>query len=217
VLEWPSNNEEVDSKYVFWSLKHNKMEVTGVSGFFPPFTQQVVKAMIRFPAADSITALRRIYPLNYLIIHGDNFLKPEHRQMAMDWAADVPKGMKLVKQFAHTSVFEFETRPETATSWERTFSSTLVRKYPVAVFTMALEVPSPEDDSGRQAVEVEFNGRIVQRITVGSIPERYRIILPGPFPDAERNILKLIKTTESSAMTISNFKLVENNDDSEEN
>ncbi len=213
VLEWPSNNEAVDSKYVFWSLKHNKMEVTGVSGFFPPFTQQVVKAMIRFPTADSITSLRRIYPLRYLIIHGNNFLKPEHRQLATAWAADVPKGMKLVKQFSYTSVFEFENRPETVANWQRTFSSALVRKYPVAVFTLAIKTTDPDDDGRRHAVEVEFNGHFVQRIAVGATPERYRVILPGPFPAAERNVLKLIKSTKCSAMTISNFSLAENHDD----
>ena len=206
VLEWPSNNEGIDSRYVFWSLRHRKKEVTGVSGFFPPFTRQVVKDMIRFPGGDSITHLRRIYPLRYLIVHGDLFFKPEHRRLALGWAAKVPPGMTLVRRFGDTMVFAFRDLPETVAVWERTFSSALVRARPVAVVTVAMQ------DSGHAggAVRVEFNGRLLRRIRVDGTARSHRIPLPGPYPAADRNILRLLPLSGNDRITVSGFCLEEN-------
>ncbi len=203
VLEWPSNNEGIDSRYVFWSLKHKKKEVTGVSGFFPPFTRQVVRDMIRFPAAESITRLRRIYPLRYLIVHGDLFFRPEHRRLARSWADRVPPGMTLVQRFGPTMVFAFQDLAETLPRWERTFSSSLVRKRPLAVVNVAAA------DGGDSTIEVgvEFNGRMLRRITVDRAGRLFRISLPGPYPAADRNVLRLLPLQENARMTISGFRL----------
>ena len=207
ILEWPSNNEGVDSKYVFWSLRHKKMEVTGVSGFFPPFTRQVVKAMVRFPSTGSITFLRRIYPLKYLIIHNDFFFKPAHQQIAMGWTHNVPDGLKLVRQFSGTSVFEFINMPETATSWERTFSTALVKKNPMASFTLTRKNEGLNTMNTPVTVDVIFNDHVIQKISADSIPKKYRITLPGPYPAADRNILRLSSRQPGRSIIISNFKL----------
>jgi hypothetical protein len=206
ILEWPSNNEGIDSKYVFWSLKHKKMEVTGVSGFFPPFTRQVVKAMVRFPSPDSIAWLRQIYPLKYLIIHGDNFFKPEHQQLAAAWTTDVPKGLALARQFAQTSVFKFIDKPETLGTWERTFSTALVSKKPVASFTLVKIKKNRKNLNAPLVVEVVFNGRTIKQITVEST-QKYQISLPGPYPAAERNIFHLKARGHGSNIVVSGFKL----------
>ena len=207
VLEWPSNNEGIDSRYVFWSLRHHKQEVTGVSGFFPPFTRQVVRDMIRFPGDDSITRLRRIYPLRYLIIHGDLFFRPEHRRLALGWADNVPAGMTLVQRFGDTMVFAFQDLPETLSRWERTFSSSLVRKKPVAVMTVALEDTGPKSGPEDIRLDISFNGRSVRQVTVDTSPRRLRIPLPGPYPAADRNILRLATLTEGRRILVSDFSL----------
>ncbi len=206
VLEWPSNNEGIDSRYVFWSMRHQKKEVTGVSGFFPPFTRQVVKDMIHFPAGDSITHLRRIYPLRYLIVHGNLFFRPEHRQLALGWGDRVPPGTILVRRFGATMVFALQDNPETVHQWERTFSTALVRSRPLAVVTVAMA----DDDSGEQEIGVEFNGRLLQRITVDGTARSYRIPLPGPYPAADRNILRLLPPSGKGMITISGFRLEPN-------
>jgi len=207
ILEWPSNNEGIDSKYVFWSLQHKKMEVTGVSGFFPPFSKHVVKAMIRFPSAGSISFLRQIYPLKYLIIHNDHFFKPAHQQIAMGWIHNVPNGLKLVRQFAGTSVFEFIDTPETAISWERTFSTAMVKKNPTVSFTLVQETTSLKDENLPIMVKVLFNGRVIQQISTGSTPKNYRFALNGPYPSANRNIFQLMSIDHERKVIIANFKL----------
>ena len=206
VLEWPSNNEGIDSRYVFWSLRHHKKEVTGVSGFFPPFTRRVVRDMIRFPAGDSITHLRRIYPLRYLIVHGDLFFRPEHQRLALTWADRVPTGMTLVRRFGNTMVFAFQDRPETVRRWERTFSSALVKKRPVAVVTVAMH----NRGSAGGEIGVEFNGRLLGRIRADSRARTHRIPLPGPYPAADRNIFRLLPMSGNGSMTVSGFRLDRN-------
>ncbi len=210
ILEWPSNNEGIDSKYVFWSLKHQKMGVTGVSGFFPPFTRQVVKAMTRFPSAQSIAWLHRIYPLKYLIVHEDNFFRPKHQKLAAAWASNVPEGLTLVRQFARTSVFEFADRPETISNWERTFSTALVSKKPVASFTLVQKKTNQDSLKGPLVVEVVFNGRTVKQISVESTPKDYQVSLPGPYPAAERNIFRLKAQGHGNNIAVSSFKLSNN-------
>lgn len=207
ILEWPSNNEEVDSKYVFWSIRHKKMGVTGVSGFFPPFSKHVVKEMIRFPSAGSISFLRQIYPLKYLIIHNDHFFKPAHQQIAMGWIHNVPNGLKLVRQFAGTSVFEFIDTPETAISWERTFSTAMVKKNPMASFTLTRKNGGLNTMNTPVTVDVIFNDHVIQKISADSIPKKHRITLPGPYPAADRNILRLSSRQPGRSIIVSGFEL----------
>jgi len=202
ILEWPTNNEEIDSKYVFWSLKHNKMGVSGVSGFFPPFTRQAVLAMTRFPSPASVAWLRQIYPLKYLAIHADHFLKPEHRDIALSFLKNVPEGMRIVKQFGTTTVYSFEDTPELLTKWERTFSSAFVRKKPVAVLTLS---SAPDSET---TIAVTFNGRPLISLTHTGGQREYRFRLPGPYPAAERCILRLEQMeTELVRIHVFGFRL----------
>jgi len=190
ILEWPTNNEEIDSHYVFWSLFHAKTEVSGVSGFFPPFTRRVTLAMSRFPSPASISWLRRIYPLRYLIVHEDLFLKPEHRQLARSWAEQVPGGMVLVRRFGPSTVYRFADIPEPlADKWERTFSSSLARRYPVAGLELRTRNNAPLASPCR--IRVTLNDRLLETIAFPGSRARYEIHLEGSLPAADRNILRL--------------------------
>jgi len=204
ILEWPTNNEEIDSKYVFWSLLHQKREVSGVSGFFPPFTRRVVLAMSRFPSPASITWLRRIYPLKYIIIHSDNFLRPEHREIALSFQKNVPEGMLRVKQFDASTVYTFRESPEKLSDWQRTFSSEFVRRKPVAVLTLS------STPAQAATVEVIFNGRVLPALNHQGGEHEYRFNLPGPYPAAERCVLRLEpRGPASGAMHVFGFHMEE--------
>ncbi len=188
---------------MFWSLKHGKKEVSGVSGFFPPFTRRVVLAMSRFPAPASVTWLRRIYPLKYLIIHGDLFFKPEHRELAASWVKQTPADMEVVNTFGATTVYRFLPTPEPLTDWQRTFSSALARKRSTAAFTLESPANTPA------AVRVILNGRHLATINHPGGRQRYRVPLAGPYPAADRCVLKLVQEPSSPfVLLVSDFQLV---------
>ena len=207
ILEWPSNNEGIDSKYVFWSLKHKKMKVTGVSGFFPSFTRGIVKTMARFPSTESITWLRQIYPLKYLVVHEANFFQHEDLKPAASWAKNVPDGLALVQHFAGISAYEILDRAETLPVWERTFSTALVIQNPLASFTLAHENGGLNTTNQPFPVDVIFNGRTIQTLSVDTTPKKYHIDLPGPYPAANRNILQLYPRQTGRSIIVSDFKL----------
>ncbi|MGH7357259.1 MAG: hypothetical protein ACREJR_00420, partial [Candidatus Rokuibacteriota bacterium] len=71
VLEWPPHVRSVDADAMFRSLAHGKRVVNGLSGFVPAALRDLA-LLLSVPenplSPEALAALRRIYPLRYLVV-----------------------------------------------------------------------------------------------------------------------------------------------------
>jgi hypothetical protein len=190
ILEWPTAEDTAESVYLTWSLLHRKRLVHGVSGFYPQFTREVWEALAALPDPEAITRLKSIYPLRYLLVHLDR-LGPEELRRWESWAAKTPTGLKLVGRFGAALVFGFPPGLERSRQWERTFSSDYVASHRRARLTVAL---AREDPEIQQGIEITFNGRPLARLAPSLTPLDVELLLPPPYPRADRNRLRLAET-----------------------
>jgi hypothetical protein len=187
IVEWPSWHEFPDATYGMWSLLHGKRLVNGSSGFDPPFTQEVRRALGRLPDPEALARIRSIYPLRFLIVHLDR-LESAQRERWEQIGRTPPAGLRVAREFGGTLAFAVEPGPERGRDWERTFSTDLVAARPHARVRVAVSPGTPDIDA---AVDVTFNGRPLTRLALESTPQELRVRLPPPYPKADRNVLRL--------------------------
>lgn len=187
VVEWPSGRKDLDTTYMLWSLFHGKRLVHGWSGFTPPFTHEVLAAVAALPAPEAVARLRSVYPLRFILVHLDRLAEWE-RGRWRDWEGTPPAGLHVAGRFGETLAFAVAEGAEAARVWERTFSSTRVATHPRARFTLAL---GQDDPTIEHTVAVTFNGRLLARFRPAVTPTPVELRLPGPYPAARRNVLRV--------------------------
>ena len=187
IVEWPSFRELPDATYGMWSLLHHKRIVNGSAGFDPPFTQEVRNAVGDLPDTGSLSVIRSVYPLRYLLVHLDT-LSPDQRSLWERFEQHLPEGLGIAGRFGDTIAFELRPVPEVSRRWERTFSTDLVTAHPHARVDVSLLRKDPEIDP---MIRVEFNGHQLAEVPLRPAPTAFRFALPPPYPRVDRNVLAL--------------------------
>jgi Interleukin-like EMT inducer len=187
IVEWPSFRELPDATYGMWSLLHRKRIVNGSAGFDPPFTQEVRNAVGDLPDTGSLSVIRSVYPLRFVLVHMD-LLHPDERKLWERFEQRLPEGLGIAGHFGGTIAFELRPVPEESRRWERNFSTDLVAAHPQARVDVSLVREDPEIDP---TVRVEFNGRRLTELPLRSAPTALRLALPPPYPRVDRDVLSL--------------------------
>jgi hypothetical protein len=190
VLEWPTNVPEVDADATFRSLVHGKRVVNGFAGFSLDLQRELSQLLSTpgspFPIPEAQAALRRIYPLRYLVVRLGGLTPPERSR----WQALRGTGPPLLRfrgTFGEEDLYELASTPEEAVDLDRLIAFDTLRRCPILDLTLRPLVRDPWQD---QWVEVSLNGRLVQRVPLdreASITVR----LAPPFWHSAPNVLSL--------------------------
>ena len=190
VLEWPTNDPSVDADAAFRSLVHGKRVVNGFAGFSLDLQRDLAGLLSTpgppFPIAEAQAALRRIYPLRYLVVRLGTLAPPEQsRWRALRAAA--PPLLRFRGTFGEEDLWELATLPETAVELERLIPYDTLRRRPI--LELALR-PLALDPSHDQWVEIAFNGQRLRRVPLdgeASVSVRLR----RPYWHSAPNVLTL--------------------------
>jgi Interleukin-like EMT inducer len=168
VLEVPTNVDDSDGDAMFRSLAHGKYVVNGISGFVPDSLAVLSRLLSTperpFPTHDVQAALRRIYPLRYLVVRtGDDALSGEQGSMWTAVRESPPPLLRFRGTFGADDLYEVAPLPERGLRIERAVSYDFLRRHPVLRATLR---PLVEDPELEQLVEVGLNGRLVQRLSL---------------------------------------------------
>jgi hypothetical protein len=139
-----------------------------------------------FPIPAAQAALRRIYPLRYLVVRlGD--LAPAERPRWQALRATGPSLLRFRGTFGEEDLYELMPLPEEAAEAERRIAFDVVRRHPV--LHLALR-PLERDPQRQQWVEVRLNGRLLRRIPLaGDVAAT--LPLTAPFWQTAPNVLTL--------------------------
>jgi hypothetical protein len=191
VLEWPPNVEIVDVDAMFRSLAHGKRVVNGLSGFVPLALRELSgflsKPEAPFPP-EAQTALRRIYPLRYLVVRltGHRFAwawQPTWHRLRRA----PPTLLRHHGTYGDEDLYEIVPLPERGLRLERWVSYDFLVDHPVLEATVRPLAPQP----GRAAwVEVALNERPLARVPF-DVPRALRLRLPPPYHRAAPNVIRL--------------------------
>ncbi len=175
VLEWPINVANDDADAMVHSLFHGKLLVNGLSGVIPPHLGHLSDLLSRvtnpFPSDEAQAALRRLYPLRYLVVRTSR--DPEWAALA----AHPPPLLRLVGHFRREDLYRVEPLPERGTWIERWVSYDFLRRHPV----LRLAVRPLDEPPGLRdvAVELVVDGAPVRRFGLAG-PVTGRLTLPPP-------------------------------------
>jgi len=192
VLEWPTHAASADTDAMFRSLVHGKRVVNGHSGFVPELIRELSGALTTpgppFPAPEAAAALRRIYPLRYLVVRLADPDLP--RNWVGPWLAvgrAPPPWLRHVATYGTDDLYEIVALPEPADRIERWVSYDFLRGH----HRLALRLRPLAPDPGREAwVDVALNERPVQRVRLTE-PVAPVVLLPGPYRLAAPNVITL--------------------------
>jgi hypothetical protein len=193
LLEWPTNVMGVDADAMLRSLRHGKRPVNGLSGFVPPLIPQLSDLWSRrgvpFPTAEAETALRRIYPLRYLVVRlSDPGLPPEWRVRWTALRGAPPALLRFVGSFGDEDLYRIVALPEHGLRLERIASYELLTARPI--LRVGLRPRSIREDLD-QHVEVYLNDGLVGRVPVNE-ETTGQLRLPPPAFHAVPNVLTLV-------------------------
>jgi hypothetical protein len=190
VLEWPTNVPIVDSDAMFRSLAHGKRVVNGFAGFVPDFLGALSGALTEpaspFPGEAARAALRRIYPLRYLVVRVED-LAPESRPVWQGLRAAPPSMLRFRGTYGETDLYEVVPEPESGREMARWVSYDLLRSRPVAVLDLE---PLVADAALEQWADLSLNDRPIRRIPLRG-PGATTIALAPPYRQAAPNVLAL--------------------------
>jgi hypothetical protein len=190
VVEYPIGEPEGDADATFRSLFHGKRVVNGFAGFNLGLMRDLSGLLSTpgspFPIPEAQAALRRIYPLRYLVVRlGD--LKPPERSRWHALRAAAPSLLRFRGTFGEEDLYELAPLPEEAVELERLIAFDVLRRHPILHLTLRPLVRDPWHD---QWVEVGLNDRLVGRVLLdGDASATVR--LTPPFWHAAPNILTL--------------------------
>jgi hypothetical protein len=164
VLEWPTNVPSIDADATFRSLVHGKRVVNGFAGFSLDLQRDLAARLSTpgppFPTLEAQGALRRIYPLRYLVVRLGTLARPEQaRWRALREAA--PPLLRFRGTFGEEDLWELAPLPEEAVELERLIPYDTLRRRPVLELTLRPLVRDPRHD---QWVEIGLNGHLVRRV-----------------------------------------------------
>ncbi len=194
VLEWPVNLPDADAEAMFHSVGHGRRIVNGYGGFIPDLLPELSGLMSRagppFPVPAAQAALRRIYPLRWLVIRPtDRRLEESWRPVWLALRGDAPPLLRFRGTFGSDDLYEIVPLPERGVSMERWVSYEFLRGHPV--LRMSVRPRSRRDDL-EQWVEVRLNGRPVNRFRLDAeAVAAARDVLAPPFLVAAPNVIRL--------------------------
>jgi hypothetical protein len=189
VLEWPAN-VEVDVDATFRSLVHGRRVVNGFAGFTLDLQRDLSGLLSTpgspFPIPEAQAALRRIYPLRYLVVRLGS-LKPPERLRWQALRGVAPPLLRFRGTFGEEDLYELSSVPEAAAALDRLIAFDILRRRPILDLTLRPLVRDPWTD---QWVEVGLNGRLVRRVPLdGEVSVTVR--LRPPFLHTAPNVLTL--------------------------
>jgi hypothetical protein len=193
VLEWPTNVQDTDADAMFRSLAHGQRVVNGLSGFVPGLIREISGHLTTpgspFPVPEAQTALRRIYPLRYLVVRlNDPAMNDEWRPVWQALRSEAPPLLRYRGSFGDEDLYELAPLPERGTRLERWVSKEFLRAHPV----LDVEVRGLTARPGlRQWVEVRLNERALARIDLEA-RARATLDLPRPYRVAAPNVIALV-------------------------
>src|SRR5262249_47663588 len=182
VVEFPINVDDSDGDAMFRSLAHGKLVMNGISGFVPASLRALSGHLTApgppFPAPEAQAALRRVYPLRYLVVRlGDPALREAWRPDWMALRRESPSLLRFRGSFGSEDLYELAPLPERGLRIEREVSYDFLRRHPV--LRAALR-PLGEAGDLEHRLEVTLNGRVVERMALGR-DTRVRLVLPPPY------------------------------------
>jgi len=188
VLEWPINQPRADADATFRSLVHGKRVVNGFAGFSLDLLRDLSGLLSTpgspFPTPEAQAALRRIYPLRYLVVRLADLEPPEQlRWQSLRTAA--PPLLRFRGTFGEEDLYELVPLPEEAAEAERRIAFDVIRRHPVLHLTLRPLVRDPRRD---QWVEVGLNDRLVGRIPLNGDASAALPLTP-PFRHTAPNVL----------------------------
>ncbi len=192
ILEWPTNVPDADADAMFRSVGHGRRIVNGYSGFVPEMLRELSGLLTtrgdRFPVDAAQAALRRIYPLRYLVVRLDDpAIEPDWHPTWLALRREAPPLLRFRGSFGTADLYEIVPLPERGGRLERWVSYDVLRARPVLRLTAAPLVAGPALE---QWVEVRLNGRLIARTALAA-PTTATVRLSPPFNRAAPNVLTL--------------------------
>lgn len=108
VLELPMSADQPDVWYTFFGTRHWQPLVNGWSGFVPPGTIELKRALDAFPDARTVSMLQGL-EVRHVVVHLWQF--PQDRQAALKQRLDATQQLKLVNQAGDNYVYELAPDP----------------------------------------------------------------------------------------------------------
>ncbi|HEV8308723.1 MAG TPA: interleukin-like EMT inducer domain-containing protein [Methylomirabilota bacterium] len=166
VLEWPLNVRMADADAMVRSLWHRKLLVNGLSGFMPPDVRDLSTLLSTpgspFPLPEAQAALRRIYPLRYLVVRlGDDNLPPIGRPSWLALRQIQPPLLRFRGTFGSEDLYEIVPLPEQAVTLERRVSYDVLRRHSRLELALRPRATGPDLE---QWTTVSLDGRPVERL-----------------------------------------------------
>ena len=192
VLEWPTYAPMADADAMLRSVGHRKRVVNGYSGFVPQFLAKLSALLTQpgppFPVPGVETYLRRIYPLDLLVVRlTDSDLTPQWRATWRELRQAPPPFLRFRGNYGDEDLWEVTPRPEQGTVVERWVSFEFIREHPVL---RAVLRPLFSDPEIQQSARVFLNGRAVDDSPIdGGQP--VTVTLPPPYHQAAINVVGL--------------------------
>jgi hypothetical protein len=192
VLEWPANVPYSDADAMFRSLAHGKRVVNGLSGFVPPFLRelsgQLTAPASPFPGAEAQQALRRIYPLRYLVVRLDDPALEPWRPLWAEVRRAAPPPLAFRGTIGAADLYEIVPLPERGARFERWVSHDFARSYPA--LTVAVR-PLQSEPTLEEWAEVLWNGEEVRRVALDGATT-IAVTLPAPRFAAAQNVVTVL-------------------------
>ena len=208
VLEWPTNVQETDADAMFRSLAHGQRVVNGLSGFVPGLIREISGHLTTpgspFPVPEAQAALRRIYPLRYLVVRlTDPVMTDEWRSVWQALRSEAPPLLRYRGSFGDEDLYELAPLPERGVRLERWVSKEFLRAHPV----LGVEVRALTARSGlSQWVEVRLNEQALARVGLEA-GSRASLVLPRPYRVAAPNVISLVHGYARSARTEADYRI----------
>jgi hypothetical protein len=192
VLEWPVGVPVSDSDAMFRSVSHGRRVVNGYSGFVPLLHRELSGLLTTagpvFPVPEAQAALRRIYPLRYLVVRLDDpAITPRWQPVWRGLRVATPPVLRFRGSFGASDVYDVVPLPERGTRIERWVAYDLLRSRPVLDLGVA---PLAGGAGLDQRVEVLLNGRLAGTVPLNG-PQRATLALAPPFHRAAPNEIVL--------------------------
>src|SRR5262249_24306085 len=135
VLELPTTVPALDADAMLGALAHGKYVVNGFAGFDDQWLIELsglfTPSNESFPSPQAVAALRRIYPLRYLVIRlADPAMSRESRQAWLRLRAAPPPGLQFRGTFEDTDLYGVFPLPEQGARIERMASYTFLLSHP---------------------------------------------------------------------------------------
>jgi Interleukin-like EMT inducer len=166
VLEWPTYVPDADADAMFRSVGHGRRVVNGYSGFVPGFLNELSGVLTEpgpvFPGPAAVTALRRIYPLRWLVVRLDDpGLEEAWRPAWLALRHGAPPLLRFRGTFGAEDLYEIVPLPERGRRIERLVSYDFLRAHPVLRLRAR---PLPGASAAEQWIEVRLNDGPIRRL-----------------------------------------------------